>query len=179
MLTPSVLPKKLNRGLRRLLGLNPLNPCNPRLFLFLMVLLPTAFAQQQQPFTIKVDTQLVVETVVVKDKDGKNIEGLTDKDFAVTEDGMPQTISVFEFQRLDETPASASPAGAVQPPAEVVQPKIPTQITAPPPGDSRYRDRRLIVLFFDLMNVSPPRAALMSCRTSPTIRRRCSGCFRS
>ena len=46
-------------------------------FLFL----PAAGAQQpvsqQQPFTIKVDTQLVVETVVVKDKDGKNIEGLT------------------------------------------------------------------------------------------------------
>src|SRR2546425_972879 len=127
-----------------------------RSLLVLMFFLATATAQQQQPFTIKIDTQLVVETVVVKDKDGKNLEGLTDKDFTVTEDGVPQTISVFQFQRLEDTPAPASSGGAAQPAAEVVQPKIPTQITPPPPGDSRYRDRRLLVLFFDLMNVSPP-----------------------
>jgi len=120
-----------------------------------MFFLPSATAQQQQPFTIRVDTQLVVETVVVKDKDGKNLEGLIDKDFTVTEDGVPQTISVFQFERLEDTPAPAPPAGAQQPAAEVVQPKIPTQITPPAPGDSRYRDRRLLVLFFDLMNVSP------------------------
>src|SRR3989449_320330 len=126
-----------------------------RSLLALMFFLPSATAQQQQPFTIRVDTQLVVETVVVKDKDGKNLEGLTDKDFTVTEDGVPQTISVFQFERLEDTPAPAPPAGAQQPAAEVVQPKIPTQITSPPPGDSRYRNRRLLVLFFDLMNVSP------------------------
>ena len=70
------------------------------------LMLTTAHAQQQQPqqpqtpFTIKVDTQLVVETVMVKDKDGKPIEGLTEKDFTVTEDNVPQTISVFHFERL-------------------------------------------------------------------------------
>ena len=126
-----------------------------RSLLALMFFLPSATAQQQQPFSIRVDTQLVVETVVVKDKDGKNLEGLIDKDFTVTEDGVPQTISVFQFERLEDTPAPAPPAGAQQPAAEVVQPKIPTQITPPAPGDSRYRDRRLLVLFFDLMNVSP------------------------
>ena len=126
-----------------------------RSLLALMFFLPSATAQQQQPFTIRVDTQLVVETVVVKDKDGKNLEGLIDKDFTVTEDGVPQTISVFQFERLEDTTAPAPPAGAQQPAAEVVQPKIPTQITPPPPGDSRYRNRRLLVLFFDLMNVSP------------------------
>src|SRR6266581_3626195 len=126
-----------------------------RSLLALMFFLPSATAQQQQPFTIRVDTQLVVETVVVKDKDGKNLEGLIDKDFTVTEDGVPQTISVFQFERLEDTPAPAPSAGAQQPAAELVQAKIPTQITPPPPGDSRYRDRRLLVLFFDLMNVSP------------------------
>jgi len=126
-----------------------------RSLLALMFFLPSATAQQQQPFTIRVDTQLVVETVVVKDKDGKNLEGLTDKDFTVTEDGVPQTISVFQFEKLEDTPAPAPSPGAQQPAAELVQPKIPTQITPPAPGDSRYRDRRLLVLFFDLMNVSP------------------------
>src|SRR5205085_11236348 len=101
----------------------------------LMFFSAPATAQQQPPFTIRIDTQLVVETVVVKDKDGKNLEGLTDKDFTVTEDGVPQTISVFQFQRLEDTPAPASSGGALQPAAELVQPKISTQITPPPPGD--------------------------------------------
>src|SRR5712671_6256188 len=103
-----------------------------RSLLALMFLLPAASAQQQQPFTIRIDTQLVVETVVVKDKDGKNLEGLTDKDFTVTEDGVPQTISVFQFERLEDTPAAAPSAGAQQTAAKLVQAKIPTQITQPP-----------------------------------------------
>jgi hypothetical protein len=69
------------------------------LLTFAFLFLASANAQQpqpqgQQPFTLKVDTQLVVETVIVRDKDGKPIEGLTDKDFVVTEDNIPQTISV-------------------------------------------------------------------------------------
>src|SRR5213592_5298077 len=86
-----------------------------RSLLALMFFLPSATAQQQQPFTIKVDTQLVVETVVVKDRDGKNIEGLTEKDFTVTEDNVPQTISLFQFEKLEDTapkPAPAEPAAA-------------------------------------------------------------------
>ena len=101
----------------------------------------------QQPFTIKVDTQLVVQTVVVEDKDGKPIEGLTEKDFAVTEDNVPQTISVFEFQKLDDAPAPATtPAPA----------PVATPAATPTRADARYRDHRLLVLFFDMMTTPPP-----------------------
>ena len=58
-------------------------------------------------------SQLVVETVVVKDKQGKSIHGLTAKDFAVTEDGVAQTIRFCEHQELPETPRPFPP----QPPA--------------------------------------------------------------
>src|SRR5450759_5075550 len=58
------------------------------------------------------NTQLVIETVTVKDKNGKPVEGLTAKDFTVTEDGVAQTISFCEFQKLDEMPAPAEPAVA-------------------------------------------------------------------
>jgi hypothetical protein len=96
-----------------------------RIAKLILVLLPFCLAtagaqqqtpppQQQQPFTIQVDTQLVVETVIVKDRDGKNIEGLTEKDFTVTEDNVPQTISVFQFQKLVDTPAPA-PTAATAP----------------------------------------------------------------
>ena len=106
-------------------------------------------------FTLKVDTQLVVETVVVKDKDGKDIEGLTEKDFTITEDNVPQTIGVFKFERMVDTPAPGQ-ENTPAVPTEIVRPPVATQINTPPAGDARYENRRLLVLFFDMMNVSPP-----------------------
>ena len=44
---------------------------------------------------MSVKVQLVVEAVVVKDKQGNPIRGLTAKDFTVTEDGVPQTIKLL------------------------------------------------------------------------------------
>ena len=98
--------------------------------------------------TFKTSTQLVIETVGVKDKGGKPIEGLAAKDFIVTEDGTAQTIAFFEYQKLPEAPAAAvlttAPAPAVAP-----MPKLPrTQIAPERPGDIRYRDRRLLALVF-------------------------------
>ncbi len=55
--------------------------------------------------------QLVVEDVSVIDKNGKPIEGLTAKDFTITEDGVPQTIKFCEPQKLLDT-ATPPPASA-------------------------------------------------------------------
>ena len=119
-------------------------------------------------------TRLVVQTVSVKDKDGTPIEGLTAKDFIVTEDGQPQDIAFVEFQRLagttpaaadvtlaaTATPAAVTPAAAPAPapaPANDVPSVVQNGgIAAPPPGDARFRDRRLIILYFDLSATSPP-----------------------
>lgn len=103
--------------------------------------------------TFRASAQLVVETVVVKDKNGRPVEGLTAKDFTVTEDGIPQTIRFFEFQKL--------PEGADAPPAaEPGRPKLlerlpRTQISPETPGNIRYSDRRLLALYFD-MTAMPP-----------------------
>src|ERR1700674_4020633 len=83
--------------------------------------------------TFQSNTQLVIETVSVKGKDGKPIENLSAKDFTVTEDGVPQTIRFFEYQKLqDAAPEAASPpqsAGAAP------FPKLPkSQITPETPG---------------------------------------------
>jgi VWFA-related protein len=104
--------------------------------------------------------ELVVETVTVKDKDGKVVEGLTPKDFSVFEDGVQQPISFVEFQRVENAavPAAAPPAAApaIGRPPTAAPPAVAYQIATPPPGDTRYRDRRLIVLYFDVTAMPPP-----------------------
>src|SRR6059036_669357 len=100
--------------------------------------------QQQQPAPVfRSGAQLTVETVTVKDKAGRPIEDLTAKDFAITEDGVPQTISFVEFQRVPN-PADPvqAPAAAPPPPAPTATvlraPDEPHQISPSAPGDIRY-----------------------------------------
>ena len=122
--------------------------------------------QTQQP-VFRATTRLIVQTVTVKDKDGKVIEGLTAQDFSVTEDGQPQDIAFVEFQRMQGTaPAAPAPAANANlqtpppapPPADnnQVERATVTQISAPPSGDIRYQDRRLLVFYFDGAGMSPP-----------------------
>jgi VWFA-related protein len=102
--------------------------------------------------TFSANSQLVVETVNVKDKSGKFVEGLTAKDFTVTEDGTEQAIKFFEFQKVPEASEPAPPITTLSPPLK----KLPeAQITAERPGDLRYQNRRLLVLYFD-MTAMPP-----------------------
>ena len=49
-------------------------------------------------YTLSVKANLVVETVSVKDKQGKPMTGLTAKDFTVTEDGVAQTLKFLEHE---------------------------------------------------------------------------------
>ena len=75
-------------------------------FTAVLLLLPITITAQQVPkppadegvVTFKSNTQLVIETVFVKDKNGKAIEGLTPKDFTLTENNVVQTIQFAEFQ---------------------------------------------------------------------------------
>ena len=99
-------------------------------------------------------TQLVVETVTVKDKRGHPVEGLTSKDFAITEDGKPQTIAFVEYQKLPDSPAAAPVVISTR--GTVVPRLTRTQISPERPGEVRYRDRRLLALYFDMTAMPPP-----------------------
>lgn len=109
----------------------------------LLPLLLACTLAAQQPDEVPVfrtSANLVIVTVFVRDRNGKPLTGLKKEDFVLSENGKPQTISVFDFQQLAPEPKEAAPvAVAAAPRAE----------SAPAAGRARFRDRRLLVLFFD------------------------------
>ena len=100
-------------------------------------------------YKFEVNSQLVVVNVSAKDKNGAPLDGLKAADFAVTEDGKTQQIRVFEYQRLEEA-AIMAPAAAVVAVAPGAAPvKAANAITPSKAGEVKYKDRRLLVMFFD------------------------------
>ena len=97
---------------------------------------PQQQQQTQQP-VFRTTTRLIVQTVTVKDKDGKVIEGLTAKDFTVTEDGQPQDIAFVEFQRMQgAAPAAPAPAATAR-----MRQRLP-RCRRPPRSTIRWSGRR-------------------------------------
>jgi VWFA-related protein len=105
--------------------------------------------------TLSVRSQIVIETVVVKDKQGKSIDGLTAKDFTLTEDGVPQKIRYCEQQTLPSTLSEVpvTPSGPED--IKIYNRLARTQITPESPGDVRYKDHRLMALYFDMTAMRP------------------------
>jgi VWFA-related protein len=113
-------------------------------------------AGEQDNFTLSVKVQLVVEVVVVKDKQGNPIRGLTAKDFALTEDGAPQSIRFCEHQDLSETakPLAVSKQGDED--IHIYKKLARTQIAPETMEKERYKNRRLLALYFDMSAMRPP-----------------------
>ena len=86
--------------------------------------------------------EVVNVDAVVLDDQGNPVEGLTQADFTIKEDGRPQTITGFEAVGLDESAAQA-PAGPQ---------RVSTNATPPSRGD------RWFVVVFDDANLSAPAA---------------------
>ncbi len=118
-----------------------------------------AIAQSQAPQpTFRATVRLIVQPVSVKDKQGKPVLGLTAADFVVTEDGQPQEIAFVEYQAIDNTllapvTLKASKPTVTAPTPSDVSSATRETIAVPPPGDARYRGRRLVVLYFDLFQM--------------------------
>lgn len=107
---------------------------------------PQVFANQKG--AIRAAVNLVEVDVAVTDRDGKPLKGLRQDQFSIAEDGKDQKISAFDYydvERLEKADAAETapitiPIGSVAAAEEVRQ---------------QVRDRRMIVLFFDLTSLQP------------------------
>ena len=134
------------------------------ILLRLLLALSCVAQQTDEPVvTFKSSSTLVIVSVFVRDRDGKPVEGLKKEDFKLLEDGKPQNISVFEFQKLDDPVSEvkapeAAKAPDVAPARREAAPKskAPAAITPSKPGEVRYRDRRLIAMLFDFSGMPQP-----------------------
>ncbi len=135
--------------------------------LIFIPLLFTVFASveaQEPEATFTSNSNLVIVDANVRDRSGKVVPGLTKNDFTILEDGKPQTISVFEFQKLEgdellpPVPAQkpVTPAAGAKPaPAPKKTVSVgPTPTAAAP--IIRYQDRRLVAMLFDYSTMQIP-----------------------
>ena len=103
-----------------------------------------AFAQQTgtgtaAPPTLSVSTRLVYVDVLVRDKGGNIVRGLTEQDFKLSEDSHPQRIQFFEAHNAEPvSPAPLSVSAGTQ-----------TQFTNVNAGSA---SRPMTILLFDLLN---------------------------
>lgn len=103
---------------------------------------PGAGASPQGPQaaeTLHASTQLVIVDVVVEDRRGNPVHGLTRDNFVLTEQGKPETIRDFEEH-------SAASSNKPRPPAPKLPPGVFTNYTPVPP------DSTLNILLVDALN---------------------------
>jgi VWFA-related protein len=124
------------------------------LLLSLALLCAPLAAQQQSDYLFRVQTDLVLVNVTVKDKNGNFVRGLKPEDFTIFEDNKPQKVLSFDIEDID---AVATQDVAQAKPLTGPLPESPSAAAAAPAADSagQFKDRRLIVLFFDLSAMEP------------------------
>ncbi|HZL26555.1 MAG TPA: VWA domain-containing protein [Acidobacteriaceae bacterium] len=111
--------------------------------------------EQAGTYTLQVRSQLVVEAVVVKDKQGNPIQGLTANDFTLTEDGTVQKIRFCEHQTLPTNTLPIIPQKPSEEDIKIYKKLSRTQLASEQPENLKYKDRRLLAMYFD-MSAMPP-----------------------
>jgi VWFA-related protein len=114
-------------------------------------------------YRIRVNSDLVLVNVSVRDQRGNLIRDLKQSDFTLLEDGKAQQLQSFDIEDVERL-AQSGPAQAEAP----ATPRTANLLTGSDcPGDGKsgpcrepenpasLRDRRLIVLLFDLTNMEP------------------------
>jgi VWFA-related protein len=115
---------------------------------------PPAAAQQPQPpqpnrtFVLRAQSNVVRIDIAVVDNSGKPIKGLRADQFVVSDDGKQQKISSFSYSDIEKVEtATADNAKPIVIPVDNEGPGAAEAVT------DTVRDRRMIVLFFDMTSM--------------------------
>jgi len=127
---------------------------DPFTVLLVIVLLAAVPAAQQTPKPVfRTDVNLVVVDVVVRDRTGAVVRGLTAADFEVREDDKSQQVTSFDVEEIATTPQPAAPLPELLKPGAPSPPSVSAATT--PVRHEDLSGRRLIVLLFDLSSMQP------------------------
>jgi len=116
---------------------------------------PRPAAQQQAPPVFRANLSIVSVDVIVRDKDGNVVRGLTDKDFELLEDGRPQEVRTFAFEEIKEGGSAEVSVNLLD---GVAEKALASASATAPPTPMRSEDlagRRLVILLFDTSSMQP------------------------
>ena len=117
-----------------------------------VLLLCSTLPSQQSDYIFHAQTDLVLVNVTVRDKDGNFARNLKPGDFSVFEDNKLQKIVSFDIENTDASATQEVPQAKPMPEETSAKPtSTPTLASAV----NEFKDRRLIVLFFDLSAMEP------------------------
>jgi VWFA-related protein len=122
--------------------------------LSLMLASTSVVSQDTTDYTFRTKTELVLVNVTVRDKNGNPVRDLKREDFTVLEDNKQQQVVSFD---LENTDAVLSTAATEAPLLGKTPSKTPAKSTdvAQAIATRPLKDRRLIILFFDLSAMQP------------------------
>jgi VWFA-related protein len=119
-----------------------------------ILLLCPSLPAQEPDYTFHAQTDLVLVNVTVRDKNGNFVRGLKPGDFSVFEDNKPQKVISFDVENTDAVPPQDVTQVKPLPEDNSGQAK-PNRAASLANMADEFKDRRLIVLLFDLSAMEP------------------------
>jgi VWFA-related protein len=122
----------------------------------LVVWLPGGVVVSQQApsgYTFHAESEMVLVNVTVRDKNGKPLSDLKREEFTVVEDNKPQQVLSFDLENTEAVVSAATVSAQL--PAGAASAARPSGGETPMTGAPAFKDRRLIILFFDLSAMEP------------------------
>ena len=106
--------------------------------------------QTSSEYTFRSKTELVLVNVTVRDRNGNPVRDLKREDFTLLEDNKPQQVVSFDLENTDAVlSTAATEAPLLRPTQAQGAGETPALVNRP------LKDRRLIILFFDLSSMQP------------------------
>jgi len=120
-----------------------------------IALLCPALASQDAStgYVFRSQTEVVLVNVTAHDKNGNLVRDLKGEDFTLLEDNKPQQLASFDLENTDAMAAvDNSQIELLGNPAKAPTAPAPTSVPTP---TAAFKDRRLMIFFFDLTSMEP------------------------